>query len=55
MKELQSALSNLISNAVRYTPAGGRITVQWHVLADGRGVFPCGIPGPALRLSIFPG
>jgi two-component system phosphate regulon sensor histidine kinase PhoR len=33
--ELQSALSNLISNAVRYTPAGGTITVQWRYTADG--------------------
>ena len=48
MKELQSALSNLISNAVRYTPAGGRITVQWHVLADGRGVFSVRDTGPGV-------
>ena len=27
--ELQSAVSNLVSNAVRYTPAGGRILVGW--------------------------
>lgn len=27
--ELQSAVSNLVSNAVRYTPAGGRILVDW--------------------------
>jgi two-component system phosphate regulon sensor histidine kinase PhoR len=26
---LQSAISNLVSNAVRYTPAGGRIDVDW--------------------------
>ncbi len=28
-KELHSAFSNLVSNAVRYTPPGGRITLQW--------------------------
>lgn len=28
-KELHSAFSNLVSNAVRYTPAGGRITIRW--------------------------
>jgi two-component system, OmpR family, phosphate regulon sensor histidine kinase PhoR len=28
--ELQSALSNLVSNAVRYTPKGGKITISWH-------------------------
>jgi two-component system, OmpR family, phosphate regulon sensor histidine kinase PhoR len=33
--ELQSALSNLVVNAVRYTPAGGRIDVQWSLLDDG--------------------
>ena len=32
--ELQSALSNLVSNAVRYTPAGGRIEVAWRVLGN---------------------
>jgi two-component system phosphate regulon sensor histidine kinase PhoR len=35
--ELLSALSNLVSNAVRYTPAGGRIDVTWKRLADGAG------------------
>ena len=28
-QELYSAFSNLVSNAVRYTPEGGKITVQW--------------------------
>jgi two-component system, OmpR family, phosphate regulon sensor histidine kinase PhoR len=28
--ELQSAFSNLVSNAVRYTPAGGRISLRWY-------------------------
>ena len=35
--ELQSALSNLVFNAVRYTPPGGRIDVQWSVADDGWG------------------
>ncbi len=29
-QELQSAFSNLVSNAVRYTPAGGSISVRWY-------------------------
>jgi two-component system phosphate regulon sensor histidine kinase PhoR len=35
--ELQSALSNLVVNAVRYTPPGGRIDVQWVCAEDGWG------------------
>jgi two-component system phosphate regulon sensor histidine kinase PhoR len=31
--ELRSAFGNLAFNAVRYTPAGGRITLAWHLTA----------------------
>ena len=34
-EELLSAFSNLINNAVRYTPAGGRIALQWRAAPDG--------------------
>ena len=34
-KDLHSALSNLVSNAVRYTPAGGSITIRWQREPDG--------------------
>jgi two-component system, OmpR family, phosphate regulon sensor histidine kinase PhoR len=33
--ELQSVVSNLVANAVRYTPAEGRITISWSVDQDG--------------------
>ena len=33
-RELQSALSNLVNNAVRYTPAGGRIEIQASLTPD---------------------
>jgi two-component system phosphate regulon sensor histidine kinase PhoR len=33
--ELQSVVSNLVANAVRYTPAEGRITISWNVDQDG--------------------
>ncbi len=34
-KDLHSALSNLVSNAVRYTPADGTITIRWERTPDG--------------------
>lgn len=37
--ELYSAMSNLVTNAVRYTPVAGVIHVSWTVLDDGRGRF----------------
>lgn len=38
-KELHSAFSNLISNAVRYTPEGGHITITFSALPQGGAVF----------------
>jgi two-component system phosphate regulon sensor histidine kinase PhoR len=34
-KEIASALGNLVSNAIRYTPAGGEVRLAWRVDADG--------------------
>jgi two-component system phosphate regulon sensor histidine kinase PhoR len=38
-EELASAFGNLVSNAIRYTPAGGTITLHWRIEDDGTGVF----------------
>ena len=35
--ELQSAVANLVSNAVRYTADGGRVSVNWSLLENGAG------------------
>jgi two-component system phosphate regulon sensor histidine kinase PhoR len=35
LKDLHSAFSNLVSNAVRYTPSGGRIVLRWESDASG--------------------
>jgi two-component system phosphate regulon sensor histidine kinase PhoR len=37
--ELHSAFLNLASNAVRYTPAGGRIALRWGLQRDGSGSY----------------
>ena len=34
-KELASAFGNLVSNAVRYTPEGGAVTLRWAATDDG--------------------
>jgi two-component system, OmpR family, phosphate regulon sensor histidine kinase PhoR len=34
-KEINSALGNLVSNAVRYTPEGGLVRLRWHGTPDG--------------------
>ncbi len=39
LKDIHSAFSNLVSNAVRYTPSGGSITLRWRGLANGGAAF----------------
>jgi two-component system, OmpR family, phosphate regulon sensor histidine kinase PhoR len=46
--ELLSAFSNLVSNAVRYTPVAGSIEVRWRALPDGRGEFSVRDTGPGI-------
>ena len=46
--ELQSAISNLINNAVRYTPAGGLIEVSFQRNQDGRTEFKVKDNGPGI-------
>lgn len=46
--ELISAFSNLISNALRYTPAGGSVQVRWEVQPDGSACFSVKDSGPGI-------
>ncbi|MEG0922525.1 MAG: phosphate regulon sensor histidine kinase PhoR [Comamonas sp.] len=52
--ELQSALSNLVNNAVRYTPAGGEITVEFVRQSDGSGRFSVADTGPGIAPEHIP-
>ncbi|HVR49865.1 MAG TPA: ATP-binding protein, partial [Pseudorhodoferax sp.] len=52
--ELMSAMSNLVSNAVRYTPAGGRVKVAWQTLADGQAEFSVVDTGPGIAAEHLP-
>jgi two-component system phosphate regulon sensor histidine kinase PhoR len=52
--EIRSAFSNLVSNAVRYTPGGGLIAVSWTVLPDGRGQFQVRDSGPGIAPEHLP-
>jgi two-component system phosphate regulon sensor histidine kinase PhoR len=52
--ELLSAITNLVSNAVRYTPEGGRIDVSWDVMADGSGVVAVTDTGPGIAREHVP-
>ncbi|HCL87611.1 MAG TPA: phosphate regulon sensor histidine kinase PhoR [Comamonadaceae bacterium] len=46
--ELHSALANLVNNAVRYTPAGGSITVRWETQPGGGARFSVTDSGPGI-------
>ncbi len=52
--ELLSAMSNLVSNAVRYTPAGESIEVRWQNLPDGRAEFSVKDAGPGIAPEHIP-
>jgi two-component system phosphate regulon sensor histidine kinase PhoR len=53
-QELYSALANLVSNAVRYTPAGGRIGLRWGVSAAGDQVFSVQDSGDGIEPQHIP-
>ena len=52
--ELVSAFSNLVSNAIRYTPVGGKITLEWSINPKGCGVFSVRDTGPGIESQHLP-
>ena len=47
-REILSAFSNLVSNAIRYTPDIGSIGVEWNVNEQGQGEFSVTDTGPGI-------
>lgn len=53
-RELRSAFGNLASNAVRYTPAGGRIDLRWYRTEDGGAAFAVADTGVGIEAQHLP-
>ncbi|MBU3630195.1 phosphate regulon sensor histidine kinase PhoR [Polynucleobacter sp. AP-Melu-500A-A1] len=47
-REILSAFSNLVSNAIRYTPDLGTINVIWNINSEGQGEFSVSDTGPGI-------
>ena len=52
--ELLSAITNLVNNAVRYTPVGGQIRVSWQGRDDGSAVLSVHDTGPGIAAEHLP-
>jgi two-component system phosphate regulon sensor histidine kinase PhoR len=52
--EVHSALANLVNNAIRYTPTGGKVSVRWILLPDGSGEFSVADTGPGIAPEHIP-
>ena len=52
--ELLSAITNLVNNAVRYTPEGGRIEVDWTQQLDGDAQLSVSDTGPGIAREHLP-
>jgi two-component system phosphate regulon sensor histidine kinase PhoR len=52
--ELRSAMGNLVTNAIRYTPAGGAINITWQTMDDGSGVFSVADNGIGIESQHLP-
>ncbi len=53
-QELYSAFANLVTNAVRYTPAGGQIDLKWGTLPNGESYFSVQDSGEGIEARHIP-
>ena len=53
-KEIFSAFGNLVSNAIRYTPEGGKIQIKWSDLPEGGCEFSVQDSGPGIEAEHIP-
>ena len=53
-RELLSAFSNLVSNAIRYTPDVGSVSAKWSVNPQGQGEFSVTDTGPGISSEHLP-
>jgi two-component system phosphate regulon sensor histidine kinase PhoR len=47
-REILSAFSNLVTNAIRYTPDAGQVIAQWSINDEGQGEFSVTDTGPGI-------
>lgn len=52
--ELSSAITNLLTNAVRYTPDGGLINVKWSIDPEGRAIYSVSDTGIGIASEHLP-
>ena len=53
-RDLHSAFGNLVSNAVRYTPAGGRIALRWALTESNGAAFSVSDTGEGIEAKHLP-
>ena len=52
--EIYSAFTNLLTNAVKYTPANGQIDISWSIKANGEAVFEVKDTGVGIARQFLP-
>ncbi len=53
-QDIASALSNLVTNAIKYTPPGGEVSLRWFINEQGEGVFAVTDSGIGIEADHLP-